>query len=187
MSKGADLLEALRGVQRLHGEVATLLRAADEYLVGKKEFRTTNTFRAASDASKSWADPHGWSPNFAARFYFVPMNPKIVAFASVCLVDRPSDWFANPFTEPLVSAGWVRFSTKVSRPFKAWGWGKMCHWTAHPRDGTPSNREIPQGEEGSGTAVEERCLTLPLVDITSTPDLVARLLDPMVATIPIPD
>lgn len=185
MTDGPALMEALQGVQQLYAQVALLLRTADEHLVGEARLAGMGWSRATGEGSASMNDPAGWLPSYVARFFYTE-DPHVIAFVSVCLVDRPGDRFVRPFTEPLVSAGWVRFEAPAPRPWRAFWWAKMPHWTDHPRDGTMSRSTGLAGQPDANGAVEQRCLALPLVEISTTQQLIRRVLEPMVATLPDP-
>ena len=179
---GGALLAALAGVQQVHREVAALLQNADQYLV-QQGLRGERSARTTSDASKAWDHPEAWTPSFAARFFHLK-DPTVIALVSVCLTERPRDTFVRPFTEPLVTAGWARFPEPVPDRWSAWWWGKMPHWTDHARDGTEARWAAERGVADWSGSLEQVCFMLPLVEIDGSKTLVARLLDPMVRSLP---
>jgi len=183
MTDGPAMLNALRDVQRLNQQVAQLLKTAEQYLVAESNLRSVKGTRAAGRGSTSLNDPIAWTPGYAARFLLTP-DPHIITFVSVVLVDRPNDSFARPFTEPLVSAGWLRFESAVDPNWRHWGWAKMAHWTDHPPDGTMSDRVIPKPQQDESGCSRQRCASLPLVSVRSAPQLIEGLLEPLLASLP---
>ncbi len=180
---GPTLLDSMRSILDFFSKIAQLLQTADEYLTQEKKLTGTTTQRATGETSKSLSQPRQWLPNYLARF-FSTEDPHIVAFVSIILVDRPGDKFTIPFTEPLLSAGWIRFEEPTELKGIPWWWGKMACWTNHPRDGSMHHHIATFEQTQEYKYLEQHCLALPLVDFASSELLVEKVLDPLVNSLP---
>lgn len=180
---GPEIYKALQSVGRLHGHVSTLLHFAVDALSGSAGFtRLQKDSTAIAGGSSALNKPHKWMPEAAFQFLRHPDRPRHAVFVSVVLCPYKAH---VPFTEPLVSAGWVKFATDV-RPAK-WGggdyrWARMITWAPGERDGRPIRWTVDWEKE----KVEECCLAKPLVLIQDEATLVYEILAPLVRSLELP-
>lgn len=139
---GPDIYTALLSVRRLHQQVALLLRTADAHMVGEEGFQALCGATALADGTSSIHQPDKWLPNTAFRYYQRKGAEDIVAFASVIMCPRGPEHHKLGWTEPLVSAGWLRLAEPVTK-WNQYGWANMIVWTDVPRDGTLSRWVAP--------------------------------------------
>ncbi len=180
---GHGIYEALVGVRELHRQVSRLLGSADAYLT--EEPRSLHKYvgsTALAYGTASLKQPHKWMPDIAFRYYTTPKADDIVIFVAVLMCPRSANNAPWKFTEPLVTSGWVRLNSPAPRKFSSYGWCKMITWTDWPRTGAPlSHWVLPPGEES--TSKEQRCLAVPLIEVTDTDVLVERVLDPLIEAV----
>jgi len=182
MLNGPDIHEAMLSVRRFHQQVALLLRTADGHMLGERGFKPLCGASALAYGSASIHHPDQWMPNLAFRFYTRERSPEIVTFVSAILCPRGADSHVRRYTEPLVSAGWVRFAAAPAS-WNGYWWAGMITWTDVPRDGTLSHWRAEEGSPDKNGSLEQRCLGVPLVEITTTEGLVSRVLEPVVESL----
>ena len=176
---GIEIHQALLSVRRLHGQVALLLRTTDAQLIGEHDFQSWTNSTCKDYGSALVESPDEWMPSTVFRFYKLPSGTKdIAAFVSVIICPRYPERHAVAYKEPLVSAGWVQLAAPVdtwdaSRYF----WASMITEADVARDGRPF-RWRQEAPDAKG-AVERLCFAVPLVEITSTEQLIARIVDPL--------
>ncbi len=181
-TSGPDIYTALLSVRRLHQQVALLLRTADAHLIGEAGFRALCGATALADGTASIHHPDKWLPNTAFRYYQRQDAEDIVLFASVIMCPRGPEHHKRRWVEPLVSAGWLRLAEPATK-WNQYGWANMIVWTDVPRDGTLSRWVAPGGQPHDNGSLEQRCLAVPLVEITTTEALVDRVLEPVIASL----
>ncbi len=181
---GPALYSALKQVRAFHESVALLLRTADGWL-GQHERALAAIHRSTAlyGGTASLDQPGAWLPHLAFRYYAVPSAPDVVAFVSVIMCPRHPGGHARPFTEPLVSAGWMRFTT-VPDPFRSYWWAGMLTWSDVPRDGTVAAWAAPDPASADHDMVESRVLGVPLVRLADSVALVSEVLAPLVDSLP---
>ena len=179
---GPDIHAALLSVRRFHEHVALLLQTADAHMLEngfKKKYGNTTL----AEGSGSLDQPIKWMPHTAFRFYSRKKGATdVVVFASVIMCPRGPESHARPWKEPLVTAGWLRLAKPVSK-WNQYGWANMIVWTDVERDGTLSRWIPPGGKPCENGSLEQRCLAVPLVEITSTEGLAQRVLAPVIKSL----
>lgn len=171
---GVDIHRAVSSIRQLHRQVALLLQSADQYLVDERGYAIM--VNACRDYGSANVDsPDEWMPNLVFRFYKPkPADASVVAFVSVILCPRAPEAHAVPYTEPIVSAGWVRFAEPPNGfDAKRYFWASIITEARVPRDGTVHRAR----GEGTKACLEYGCFAVPLVSIGGTDDLVGRVLD----------
>jgi hypothetical protein len=182
---GQDLYKALMDVRALHEQVALLLRTADAYLTDKgRGFKPMSGSTAAAEGSASIHHPELWQPHTVFRFYRPPVDAEhVAAFVSVLLCPLAAERQKVDFTEPLVSAGWVRYPGPVADANIYW-WSRLATYTQNARDGVAQHHWI--SEDGTSSRhgnIEQRCFALPLMQVENSSILVGEVLKPLIASL----
>lgn len=178
---GPDIHAALVSVRRFHRQVALLLRTADAHMA-ENRLQGLCGATSISDGTASIHLPDKWMPNTAFRFYSRKGAADTVVFVAAIICPRGPESHVRPWREPLISAGWVRLAKAPSK-WNQYGWANMITWTDVAWDGTLSRWMPPGGKPCENGSLEQRCLAVPLVAITSTEELVRSVLDPVIASL----
>jgi hypothetical protein len=151
-------------------------------MVGEQDFEAMCGATALADGTASIHQPDKWMPNTAFRYYTKKGLENTVVFASVIICPRGPEHHVRPWVEPLVSAGWLRLAAPPGTWNRYW-WANMITWTGVDRDGTLSRWAASDGKPCENGSLEQRCLAVPLVEITTTDALVGRVLAPVIASL----
>jgi hypothetical protein len=177
--KGKGVLEAVRGFRKFMGDVALLLRTADEPLAGHGWAPEGNT--ATSDNSGAIYAPERWIPHYLCRFFESEKRPDVLVFVAVILDDLDSNPF--PLQEPLVTAGCVKYSKEAAD--WEWWYAKIALWApGFEADGNIHEFTAENVPEASDMGVlGGKVLALPLVDIEDATALEQKVIEPLVKAI----
>lgn len=175
--KGKTIVVAIRSLRKFHADVALLLRTADGPLenAGWKPCSKKAPNTATSDGSASINEPHKWMPHYTCRFYENDKRPDIALFISV-IMDNLQD--PRLVTEPLVSAGYLRYDAEVTN--WEWWYCTVASWSPEiVPDGVPHELKpvhLPKAEETYGVK-GGKVLARPLVDVENGDKLKALVVD----------
>lgn len=174
---GPRMWEAMRSIRALHRQVAALLGDATEHLARTGYPRLPVS--PVASLSYTLERPHRWLPPAVCVFHGHPTRADAACFVSVLLAPRGPEHHARPFTEPLLSVGWLRFD----RPVTTKGLVKyeMCWPILNAdvdRDGTWATGE--RIALAPPSVVDQACMARPLVDVDSTATLVRDALEPLI-------
>lgn len=100
MSQGENILTLVRGIQKLHGEIAALLKTFEK-LAGEKGYLNRKGNAALSDRATSIENPEKWSPYWMYRQLEHKTNKDDVLAVNV-LLDALDESQRQLIIEPLV-------------------------------------------------------------------------------------
>jgi hypothetical protein len=169
---GIEALAALRSLRDLHRQCATLLRTADE-VAAERGWEPWVANQVLIQPSYSLEKPEQWIPDVLFRYYRPAGRRDLALFLALLLLPRDAQHFES-FREPLLSAGWVRFSSSVTDAYLKPLWlARAAFWTTDARDGQYVPFVVPPD---SIDAPIRRVAALPLWSVTDT-DALRRIID----------
>jgi hypothetical protein len=183
MSKGEELLKAIKSMRDFLGDVSLLLRSADA-LMAEKSWETLGGSGCLSDMSYSVNAGHLWMPREASRSYRNSSEyPNIVAMVAVLLDDFQRDYRV---TEPVVSASYFIFPVDTSEKItklELWqsGW---FGWLEAQRNGAPVEMDDKCREwEEENRWKYMQVFGRPLVEVNNEALLKEMIIDPLLRLI----
>ncbi|MDX2152093.1 MAG: hypothetical protein SFV54_15250 [Bryobacteraceae bacterium] len=140
MKPGENLMTLVRATQRLHSEVAALLKTFEK-LAGERGYVNAKDRSASNACSTSIDTPDEWVTPWMYRFLHRKADPDDVVILNVVL-NTGSDWAHYSLDEPLAICARFRYSKgKAKANADYWDAGDICFFGAAKKLGTLYDRK----------------------------------------------
>ena len=175
---GQRAMKVILQMKRLYEEMSLLLRTADKCME-KSGWKSLSNYAMSWSYHIEW--PTWWLPQDIYRFYKKDDAKHVLAFVSAALFDRGSD---DKLSEPLLCAGWFDYGAEFEGVFDTGSPNlvRWAHWhvSQEVREDDGNIRKARTEMTADDKFQSAWTMGLPLTEISTTDELLKRVVDPIV-------